>query len=63
MLVGTAGALLGAMTLDCKGAILALANLVPEYCVKMFKLIKENKIKEAKLLQLKLIPASKKVIF
>lgn len=61
VLVGTAGALLGALTLGCKGGILALANLVPEYCVKIFKLIKENKVKEAKLLQLKLIPVNQAI--
>lgn len=62
VLVGTAGALLGALTLGCKGGILALANLVPEYCVKIFKLIKENKVKEARLLQLRLIPVNQAII-
>lgn len=61
VLVGTAGVLLGALTLGCKGGILALANLVPEYCVKIFKLIKENKVKEARLLQLKLIPVNQAI--
>lgn len=58
VLVGTAGALLGALTLGCKGGILALANIVPEKCVQIYQLVQEGKIKEARKLQLQMIPVN-----
>jgi len=58
VLVGTAGALLGAITLGCKGGILALANIVPEKCVKIYQLLQEGKIKKARELQLQMIPVN-----
>jgi len=58
VLVGTAGALLGALTLGCKGGILALANIVPEKCVQIYQLVQEGKIKEARELQLQMIPVN-----
>lgn len=61
VLVGTAGALLGALTLGCGGGVLALANIAPNSCVKIYNLIKENKFKEARELQLKMIPVNKAI--
>lgn len=61
VLVGTAGALLGAITLGCGGGVLALANIAPNSCVKIYNLIKENKFKEARELQLKMIPVNKAI--
>lgn len=58
VLVGTAGALLGALALGCKGGILALANIVPEKCVEIYQFVQEGKIKEARDLQLKMIPVN-----
>ena len=58
ILVGTAGALLGALTLGCKGGILALANIAPEKCVEIYNLVQEGKIKEARELQLRMIPVN-----
>ncbi|HBY57564.1 MAG TPA: 4-hydroxy-tetrahydrodipicolinate synthase [Candidatus Atribacteria bacterium] len=58
VLVGTAGALLGALTLGCKGGILALANIVPEKCVEIYRLVQDGKIKEARELQLRMIPVN-----
>lgn len=58
ILVGTAGALLGALTLECKGGILALANIAPEKCVEIYNLVQEGKIKEARELQLRMIPVN-----
>lgn len=58
ILVGTAGALLGALVLGCQGGILALANIVPEKCVEIYNLVLEGKIKEAKELQLSMIPVN-----
>ena len=61
VLVGTAGALLGALTLGCGGAVLALANIAPNSCVKICDLVQKNKFKEAKELQLKMIPINKAI--
>ncbi|GAH90152.1 unnamed protein product, partial [marine sediment metagenome] len=61
VLVGTAGALLGALTLGCAGGILALANVAPEICVKIFNLVQDGNIEEAKKLQLKMIPVNKAI--
>ena len=58
ILVGTAGALLGALTLGCKGGILALANIAPEKCVEIYNLVQEGKIREARELQLRMIPVN-----
>ena len=61
VLVGTAGALLGALTTGCNGGILALANIAPETCVKIYNLVQENNFEEAKKLQLEMIPVNKAV--
>ena len=58
VLVGTAGALFGALTLCCKGGILALANILPKKCVEIFQLVQDGKIKEARELQLRMIPVN-----
>lgn len=58
VLVGTAGALLGALSLGCKGGILALANIAPEECVEIYQLVQLGKMKEAKELQLRMIPVN-----
>jgi 4-hydroxy-2-oxoglutarate aldolase len=61
ILVGTAGALLGALILGCSGGVLALANIAPNSCVKIFNLVLENKFEEARELQLKMIPINKAI--
>jgi len=61
VLVGTAGALLGALCTGCNGGILALANIAPETCVKIYNLVQENNFEEAKKLQLEMIPVNKAV--
>jgi len=58
VLVGSAGVLLGALTLGCKGGILALANIVPEKCVEIFQLVQDGKTNEARELQLRMIPVN-----
>lgn len=55
VLVGTAGALFGGMTLGCSGGILALANVAPENCVKIYDLVEAKNYEEARKLQLKMI--------
>ena len=58
VLVGTAGALFGALTLGCKGGVLALANIVPEKCIDIYRLVQEGKMEEARKLQLQMIPVN-----
>jgi 4-hydroxy-2-oxoglutarate aldolase len=61
LLVGTAGALFGALALGCVGGVLALANVAPRQCVKIYELIKNGDFEEAKKLQLRMIPVNQAV--
>ena len=63
VLVGTAGALYGALTLGCSGGVLAAANVAPEMCVRIMKLIKGGKFESARKLHLKLLPVNNAVTF
>jgi 4-hydroxy-2-oxoglutarate aldolase len=61
VLVGTASALYGALTLGCVGGVLALANVIPETCVKIQTLVQAGDFKAAQQIQLKMIPVNKAV--
>ena len=61
VLVGTAGALFGGLTLGCAGGVLALANVAPEECVRIHELVQEGDYKAARLIQLKMIPVNQAV--
>jgi 4-hydroxy-2-oxoglutarate aldolase len=61
LLVGTAGALFGALTLGCVGGVLALANVAPQICVQIYRLVQEGRFEEAKILQLKMIPVNQAI--
>ena len=61
ILVGTASALYGALTLGCVGGVLALANVTPETCVKIHGLVQEGDYKAAQQIQLEMIPVNKAV--
>ena len=61
LLVGTAGALYGALSLGCVGGVLALANVAPQICVKIYQLVKTGDFEAAKQLQLKMIPVNQAV--
>lgn len=61
VLVGTAGALLAALTLGCPGGILALANVAPKECVQIMTLLNEGDIEKARDLQLKMLPVNRAV--
>ena len=61
LLVGTAGALFSALTLGCVGGVLALANVAPQICVRIYQLVQEGNFEEAKKLQLKMIPVNQAV--
>jgi 4-hydroxy-2-oxoglutarate aldolase len=58
VLVGTAGALFGALTLGAVGGVLALANVAPEACVRIQQLLKQGDIDAARVLQLRMLPVN-----
>lgn len=61
LLVGTAGALFGGLSLGCVGGVLALANVAPRQCVEIQRLVAEGDFEAAKKLQLKMIPVNQAV--
>ena len=61
LMVGTAGALFGALSLGCVGGVLALANVAPELCVKIYESVKQGDYEAAKKLQLKMVPVNQAV--
>lgn len=52
---GNAGYLFPALAVGAKGATLALANILPQDCCKLFSLFKEGRMDEAQALQLKML--------
>ncbi len=56
VLAGSATTLFHALCAGCDGAILALAVLVPELCMQMQSLVRQNRIDEARRLQRDLLP-------
>jgi 4-hydroxy-2-oxoglutarate aldolase len=61
VMIGTAGVLFAGLAIGCAGGILALANVAPENCVKIFELVKEGDFEAARRLQLKMIPVNNAV--
>jgi 4-hydroxy-2-oxoglutarate aldolase len=56
VLVGSAGTLYPSLTMGAAGAIVAVANVVPEVCVRLFDLAREGRHQEARDLQKRLTP-------
>ena len=61
VLVGTASMLFSGITSGATGGIAALANIAPNECVQIQKLIIDGNLKEALVLQQKMIPINKAV--
>jgi len=61
VMVGTAGVLFGGLTLGCAGGVLALSNIAPEHCVKIYNLVKQGDFEAARDLQLKILPINQAV--
>lgn len=61
VIVGTASMLFSGITSGAVGGILALANIAPNQCIQIHKLIDEKNYDEALKLQQKMIPANKAV--
>jgi 4-hydroxy-2-oxoglutarate aldolase len=58
VLVGTAGALFGALTLGAVGGVLALANVAPQLCVQILDLVEQGHVGPARKLQLRMLPVN-----
>jgi 4-hydroxy-2-oxoglutarate aldolase len=58
VMVGTAGVLFGGLTLGCVGGVLALSNVAPKHCVKIYNLVKQGDFEAARDLQLKMLPVN-----
>jgi len=61
VLAGSATTLFHALCAGCDGAVLALAALLPEECVRMRALVQENRLDEARALQRRLLPLARSV--
>ncbi len=61
VMVGTAGVLFAGLTLGCVGGVLALANIAPAHCVKIFNQVKAGDFEAARDLQLKMLPVNQAV--
>ncbi len=62
VLTGGAAVVYPALAVGGRGAILALADLLPEKCVELFQLFQQGRHAEARQLQLQLVDASKRVV-
>jgi len=61
-LVGSASTVFASFAVGAVGAILGLANPLPELCVELFELARADEMKKARALQHRLMPASKRIV-
>ena len=61
VLSGSFGAMLPGLTFGVVGAILAIANIMPDECVSIFDLFKQGRIEEAGALHLRVLPIARAV--
>jgi len=61
VLAGSASTLFQSLCAGCDGAVLALAAILPDECVRMVQLVRENKIAEARTLQRSLLPIARSI--
>jgi len=59
VLAGSATTFYAALSVGVSGAILALANVLPDACVRLFELFNEGKHDEARVLQQQLVPVAR----
>lgn len=62
VLTGGAPVVYPALAVGARGAILALADVLPEKCVELYQLFQEGRHGDAKGLQLQLVRASKSIV-
>ncbi len=61
VLVGTGSVLLYGLISGAVGGVLALANIAPDECIKIFKLFNEGKLNEAKEIQSRMLAINKAI--
>jgi len=61
VLAGSATTLFHALCAGCAGAVLAIAGLLPEECVRMQKLVADGRLKEAREIQRRIMPLAQSV--
>jgi 4-hydroxy-2-oxoglutarate aldolase len=61
VLAGSAGTFFQALCAGVDGGVLALASVVPDACVELAALVRENRIAEARALQQRLLPLARSV--
>jgi 4-hydroxy-2-oxoglutarate aldolase len=62
VLVGSGGVLFAAMEIGASGGIVAIANIAPAECARMFRLQGEESLAEAGALQERLVPLHRSII-
>jgi 4-hydroxy-2-oxoglutarate aldolase len=61
VLAGSAATVFAALCVGCDGAILALAQLAPEACVRLQALVQQGQLEEARALQSRLVPLARTI--
>ena len=61
VLAGSAATVFAALCVGCDGAILALAQVAPDACVQLQTLVREDKLREARALQSRLVPLARTI--
>lgn len=61
VLCGSATSLFSALALGVHGAVLALSGIVPDKCAELIRLVRDNKIVEARQLQQSLMPIARAI--
>lgn len=62
VLTGNASVVYAALAVGARGAILALADVLPEKCVELYQMFQQGRHADAKELQLQLVRASKSMV-
>lgn len=62
VLTGNASVVYAALVVGARGAILALADVLPEKCVELYQMFQQGRNADAKKLQLRLVRASKSIV-
>jgi 4-hydroxy-2-oxoglutarate aldolase len=61
LMVGSAGVLFAGLSIGCVGGILALSNLAPDKCIKMYADVGQGNFEAARQLQLRMLPVNNAV--
>jgi 4-hydroxy-2-oxoglutarate aldolase len=61
LLAGSASTLFHSLCAGCDGAVLALAAVVPDECVRLWSCVRDGKLEEARTLQRRLVPLARSI--